>query len=257
MRSAPFRPDGASIRFIDVPGTTAFDSDVPAPRLYLHGLGATAAHYYSEAVAHPLLAGHRSLLMDLPGHGASDAPSDFGYTLEEHADAVAAVLPDGVYDVIGHSMGGAVAIQLAARHPERVRRLIAVDANLDPYSGPPRPGSSGITAYTEEEFVHGGRDEVLRRVGPHWASTMRLADPVGLYRTAIALVKGPVPTTREQFMAAAHPRTFVYPAADGGFDGEEELRLSGVDVTAVPDAGHNIMLDNVDAFAEVVAKALG
>lgn len=252
MRSAPVSPDGTTIRWAEIPGREPV-------RVYLHGLGASAAPYYAGVVTHPALAGHRSLLMDLLGHGFSDRPADFSYTLEAHADAVAAALAAaGVTeaDVVAHSMGGAVAILLAARHPRLVRRLVLVDANLDPAPPAPRPGSSGIAMYSEEEFLDGGWEKTLERVGPHWASTMRLADPVGLYRTAVNLARGSVPTMREHLVGMDVPRTFLYPAADGPVADAAGLTAAGVDLVAVPDCGHNIMVDNPDAFALAVAEAL-
>lgn len=42
----------------------------------------------TETAVHPALAGHRSLLIDLLGHGISDRPTAFDYTLEAHADAL-------------------------------------------------------------------------------------------------------------------------------------------------------------------------
>lgn len=65
-------------------------------------------------------------------------------------------------------MGGSVAVVLAARHPQLVSRLVLVDANLDPI--PPRPacaGSSGIAAYSEQEFLSGGWEESRDRAGSH------------------------------------------------------------------------------------------
>ncbi|MEV0647948.1 alpha/beta hydrolase [Phytomonospora sp. NPDC050363] len=253
MRSAPVRPDGAAIRWAEIPGRE------PA-RVYLHGLGASSAPYYAGVVSHPELAGHRSLLMDLLGHGVSDRPGDFAYTLEAHADAVAVAMEAaavGEADVVAHSMGGAVAILLAARHPGLVRRLVLVDANLDPIAPQPaRVGSSGIAAYTEEEFLDGGWEATLGRVGPHWAATMRLADPIGLHRTALNLARGSVPTMREHLVGMSIPRTYLYPSADGEVAGEAGLVAAGVEVLAIDDCGHNIMVDNPDAFARAVAGAL-
>ncbi len=88
------------------------------PLLLLHGFGG-AAWNFAELV--PLLAGRRLLVPDLPGHGGSSplpAPSLAGF-----ADAVAGLL-DGPVDVLGHSMGGVVALRLAERYPELVRRLV-------------------------------------------------------------------------------------------------------------------------------------
>ncbi|MFD7587352.1 alpha/beta fold hydrolase [Kitasatospora sp. NPDC059811] len=244
MRHAPVTPNGDRIRWVELPGAE------PA-RLYLHGLGASSPAYFAAAAAHPGLTGRRSLLLDLLGFGLSDRPADFGYTLEEHADAVAAALAEaglaGV-EVIGHSMGGAIAVVLAHRHPESVSRLVLVDANLDPVTPGRRPGSSGIASFTEEEFLAGGRDEVAAWVGPSWWSTMRLAGPEALYRSAVHLARATVPTMRELLLGLDLPRAFLYPEAGGEPRGAGQLRDAGVRLAAVPDCGHNIMLDNLGGF---------
>ncbi|GAA3254706.1 hypothetical protein ACFO1B_56905 [Dactylosporangium siamense] len=95
--------------------------------------------------------------------------------------------------------------------------------------------------------MHGpGRAETLTRVGPAWAATMRLSGPEALHRTAAPLGRGTTPTMRELPM----PRTYLHPA------GARALTDAGVRVIAVPDAGHNIMLDNPEAFAAATAAAL-
>ncbi|MFD8083604.1 alpha/beta fold hydrolase [Kitasatospora sp. NPDC059722] len=253
MRHAPVTPDGHRIRWVELPGAE------PA-RVYLHGLGASSPVYFAAAAVHPLLAGRRSLLLDLLGFGISDRPADFRYALEDHADAVAAALrAAGVAgaEVVGHSMGGAVAIVLAHRHPELVAKLLLVDANLDPIApAAQRPGSSGLASYTEEDFLAGGRDEVAERVGPSWWATMRLAGPEALHRSAVHLARATVPTMREMLLGLDVPRTFLYPAPDGEPHGAPGLRAAGVRVVAVPECGHNVMLDNPDGFAAAAAEAL-
>jgi pimeloyl-ACP methyl ester carboxylesterase len=252
MHDAIVHHSGARIRWVELPGAD------PA-RVYVHGLGATSAPYYAEVAAHPLLPRHRSLLIDLLGFGISDRPQDFPYTLEAHADALAdALRKAGVAGaaMIAHSMGGAVATVLAARHAELVANLILVDANLDPQApGPVQPGSSGIASYTEESFVSDGWKEVRDRVGPHWWSTMRLADPRGLHRTAVSLAKGTTPTMRELLQALPIPRAYLHP--EGGTPASADgLRASGVQVLGIPESGHNIMLDNPEAFARTLTTLL-
>jgi pimeloyl-ACP methyl ester carboxylesterase len=180
-----------------------------------------------------------------------------------HADVLARALSlIGVQqaDIVAHSMGGAVAAVLAARHPAAVRRLVLIDAPLDPAPSRPtvkRPGSSGIGVYrTEAEFVNHGWDETLEFVGPHWAATMRQAEPKALYRTAMSLLCGTAPTVRQHLEALAQPRTFLHPAADGPRPDRDRLEAAGISVVAIPDCGHNIMLDNVDGFATAVRAAL-
>ncbi|MFF7376265.1 alpha/beta fold hydrolase [Streptomyces massasporeus] len=254
MRSAAVTPEGDQIRWVELPGQEP-------PRVYVHGLGATSPAYFTEAAVHPLLAGHRSLLVDLLGHGISDRPTAFDYTLESHADALAdALTAAGVSGahVIAHSMGGSVAIVLAARHPHLISRLVLIDANLDPIPRRPgSPGSSGIAAYSEEEFVTGGGwEEVRDRVGVHWWSTMRLAGREALHRSAFHLTRGTDPTMRELLRDLRIPRTFLLPEADGPLPGSDALGEAGVSVVAIPDCGHNIMLDNPEAFAQATAAAL-
>ncbi|MFD7641549.1 alpha/beta fold hydrolase [Kitasatospora sp. NPDC059795] len=236
-----------------------FAGEEPA-RVYVHGLGSSAPAYFAASAVHPLLAGRRSLLVDLLGHGLSDRPTHFDYRLESHADTLAAVLTAaGVTgaEVIAHSMGGSVAVVLADRHPHLVSRLVVVDANLDPTAPRPgSPGSSGIAAYTEEEFVSGGWTEFADLVGPHWWSTMRLTGREALYRSAVHSARNTSPTVRERLTGLSVPRAFLFPAADGPLPGADGLVAAGVSVVPVPDCGHNIMLDNPEAFVRAAAAAL-
>ncbi|MFJ9600281.1 alpha/beta fold hydrolase [Streptomyces althioticus] len=253
MHSAAVTTEGDRIRWAELPG------EDPA-RVYVHGLGATSPLYFAETAVHPLLAGRRSLLIDLLGHGHSDRPTSFTYTLEDHADALAAALRAAQVagaEVIAHSMGGAVAVVLAARHPELVSRLVLVDANLDPLT-PERGayGSRDIASYGEEEFLAGGWREVRDRAGADWWATMRLTGREALHRSAVHLVRATTPTMRELLLDLPVPRTFLYPEPDGPVPGTEELEAAGVRVVAVPDCGHCIMLDNPEGFAQATAEAL-
>lgn len=252
MRSAPFDGQGSRIRWTETPGAE------PA-RVYVHGLGAASTVYHAHIAARPELAGRRSLFVDLPGHGISDRPADFGYTLEEHAHALAQVLETaGITgaEIVAHSMGGAVAIVLAHHRSDLVARLVLTEANLDPHP-PVTAGSSGIASYEEEAFVHGGgHARVLERVDPSWAATMRLADPLALHRSATALVAATRPTMRRMLMAATSvDRVYLQGGLSGELPGEDGLVASGVRVVSVPDAGHNVMLEAPEAFAAVVSGA--
>jgi pimeloyl-ACP methyl ester carboxylesterase len=88
----------------------------------VHGFGG-AAWNFSELV--PLLTGRRLIVPDLPGHGGSSAlPAT---SLAGFADVLASLL-DAPADVLGHSMGGVVALRLAERHPSLVRSLVLAAA---------------------------------------------------------------------------------------------------------------------------------
>jgi pimeloyl-ACP methyl ester carboxylesterase len=96
--------------------------------VFLHGLFGQGRNF--ATIAKALQPEFRSLLVDLPNHGRSAWTEDFGYKL--WADLVADRLrdgfaADGAVHVVGHSMGGKVAMVLALRHPELVDRLVVVD----------------------------------------------------------------------------------------------------------------------------------
>ncbi|WP_329548996.1 alpha/beta hydrolase [Streptomyces sp. NBC_01356] len=252
MKQAEFDGKGSHIRWTETAGAE------PA-RVYVHGLGAASTVYNAHIAARPELAGRRTLFVDLPGHGISDRPADFGYTLEDHADALAAVL-DAAHligaELVAHSMGGAVAIVLAHRRPDLVSRLVLTEANLDPHP-PVKPGSSGIASYEEDDYVeNGGHARVLDKVGPSWAATMRLADPRALHRTANGLMRGTNPTMRHMLRELTADRVYLQGELSGELPGKAGLEAAGVRVVTVPGAGHNVMFDNPDAFvAEVAGRA--
>lgn len=112
--------------------------------LLVHGLGHAAHRDWRRTIA-PLAARFHVVALDLPGFGASEALPDghgfdgFDRTLDE---LVARLGRHGRAHVVGHSLGGAVSLNFAHRHPDRVDRLVLVDVagillpNL--YGLPPR-----------------------------------------------------------------------------------------------------------------------
>jgi pimeloyl-ACP methyl ester carboxylesterase len=91
---------------------------------FCHGLFGQGRNW--TQVAKALSSEHRVLLLDMPNHGRSPWTETFDYI--ELADLVAAQLePEGPVALVGHSMGGKIAMCLALRHPELVERLAVVD----------------------------------------------------------------------------------------------------------------------------------
>lgn len=108
-------------------GGVEFDSSRPAVVL-VHGAGMDHSVWalQSRALAH---SGRSVLAVDLPGHGRSegDALTSIAALADWLAEfIVAAGLESAV--VAGHSMGALAALELGARHPERVRGLVLVGA---------------------------------------------------------------------------------------------------------------------------------
>ncbi len=99
------------------------------PLACLHGFLGSGDNLWP--LADHLRASHRCLLVDLRGHGRS--PHGGPYTLEGMADDVAETLADagvGPTAVLGHSLGGKVAMALALRHPGLVERLVLADITM-------------------------------------------------------------------------------------------------------------------------------
>jgi pimeloyl-ACP methyl ester carboxylesterase len=89
----------------------------------------TCAINYWNAMIPRLARRHRVIAVDLLGHGGSEKPSS-GYSVTNQADVVAEALGKlGVRnaEVVGHSLGGAVAVALAQRSPQLVNRVFIID----------------------------------------------------------------------------------------------------------------------------------
>lgn len=100
--------------------------------VFVHGW--CCDHTYFAPQAEHFAADHRVISVDLRGHGASAKP-DQEYTMAGFADDLNWLCEQlGVERsvVVGHSMGGVIAFELAARHPKRVGAVIAVDAPVVP-----------------------------------------------------------------------------------------------------------------------------
>jgi len=102
-----------------------------SPLVLLHGM--YMEHSTWDGVVRVLSKSYRTVAPDLPGFGDSEKPpnSRYPYGVPAFAEAVAdlyAGLELGRCAVVGHALGGAVALTLASQHPELVSRLVLIDA---------------------------------------------------------------------------------------------------------------------------------
>lgn len=135
------------------------------PVLILHGLFGSAGNW--AGIARRLGAAHRVFVLDLRNHGASPWSDEVGYPAQA-ADVAAFIRRHGLGGaaVIGHSMGGKVAMMLALREPRLVGRLVVVDVA-------PAPNPPSLRAYAE----------AMRAIDPRGLS--RRAEAEALLRTVI------------------------------------------------------------------------
>lgn len=99
-----------------------------APILFIHGLGSSARDWEMQT---PFFSNHhRTFAFDLRGHGHSQKPSD-AYSMplfaEDAAELIKLLGAEPVH-VVGISLGGMIAFQLAVDHPELIKSLVIVNA---------------------------------------------------------------------------------------------------------------------------------
>jgi pimeloyl-ACP methyl ester carboxylesterase len=115
--------DGTPINYVDV------GSGDEEPVVLVHGLGGQWQNWLENI---PRLAQERRVLaLDLPGFGLTPAPSDGEISIRDYGrcvDAFCEKLGAGEVDMVGNSMGGFVAAEVAIQFPERVARLALVSA---------------------------------------------------------------------------------------------------------------------------------
>jgi pimeloyl-ACP methyl ester carboxylesterase len=117
---------------LSVRHAAALDPGAAEPALFVHGLGGNATNWTDlMALLRDRVDG---VAVDLPGFGWSPPPRDGDFSLRRSADSLADLVEqrfDGrPVHVFGNSMGGAIAVQLAARHPHLTRTLTLVSPAL-------------------------------------------------------------------------------------------------------------------------------
>lgn len=117
--------DGRSVYFLEA----GPKSDRPI--VFIHGLGGALSSW--QLVMGGLADRHRMTSVDLPGHGNSSKtpPDSADYSVAGLANDIATALGVGKRKpsvIVGHSLGGAVALKLALDHPELVAGLVLIDS---------------------------------------------------------------------------------------------------------------------------------
>lgn len=114
--------DGTSVRYVDL------GEGKDPPVVFVHGLSGSWQNWLENL---PAVARHRrAIALDLPGFGRSEMPTA-GISITGYATTVerlCATLELAAVALVGNSMGGFTAAELAIRHPDRVERLVLVDA---------------------------------------------------------------------------------------------------------------------------------
>ncbi len=241
------------------------------PVVLLHGIGGSAATW--QGVLEPLAIDHRVVAVDFPAHGQSDVPRDTtGLTAAGLAATVVELLQALGLEratLIGHSLGGAVALRAALAAPERVARLVLVDsAGLGDEVGaelvqlldaPPSPEASRalLELFFEDQrlVLDAGVAEhhaAVARPGAHDAIRTLAADAfAGGDQRERAIERlgefgGPV-------LVVWGERDRVFPAAHAA---HARAAAGAIEVAVIPGAGHAPQVEDPVAVAGVLTGFL-
>jgi pimeloyl-ACP methyl ester carboxylesterase len=162
--------------------------------VYLHGLGGSSTNFTDLAG----LVGNRlpGMAIDLPGFGRSAPPEGFDYALDSQAEVITtflAGLGGEPVHLVGNSMGGVVALLVAARHPQQVRTLTLLAPAMPDLRMDPRRMSDPRVALTLLPVIGNWARQLLIEVPPEEqierALRLCFADPsaVGAVRRAEAV----------------------------------------------------------------------
>lgn len=249
-----------------------------APVVLLHGFTGSASTW--EGLAASLSEeGRESVAVDLIGHGLSDAPeAQPRYAIERVADDLVALLSQLGHTRarwLGYSMGGRVALLLAARHPRSVDALLLEGAT----AGLSDPGERSERARADDALAarieRGGVPafvEEWERL-PLWDSQRSLPPEVrerlrqqrlrndagGLARALRGMSVGRQPSLWDELGSLSMPALLLAGSLDGKFTTiarEMARSLPNATMEPIAGAGHAAHLEQPGAFAEAVLRFL-
>lgn len=249
MKEYKLRNLGSIMRYSDFPGKKM-------PIIIIHGLGCAGSFDYTDMSFNPALGEHRKIVVDLLGAGYSDKPVDFPYTVKAHAEYLREFIEDLEIErliVYGHSLGGAVAIELAALCGEKIEKLILNEPNLEPSRS--FEASYQIAHLSED----GWQTELPQLIAKYeregstmWAATMRNWLPEALYRLSKDAASERHPSWKDMATGFDIPHTFIYGERTLPDNDYDDLVAKGEKVVVVKDAAHPMAWEMPDATAKAV-----
>jgi pimeloyl-ACP methyl ester carboxylesterase len=229
------------------------------PVILLHGY---TDSWYSWSRVLPLFpTSWRVYALDQRGHGDSDRPES-GYLMRDlGADVVAFMDAKGIRraTVVGHSLGGLVAQQVAAQAPDRIERLVIVASGAD------IQGINGVAEF--EQAVMGLADPVPAGfIREFQSSTIHVPVPAEFYERVVAesaklparvwhaLLQGMVQATPADLSSARFPTLLFWGDKDAFFpratQDRLQARIPGARLIVFPETGHAVHWERPERFAE-------
>jgi len=238
LRSLEFRSGGATLRY-DATGQGT-------PIVLIHGLSGSGRWWRRNVPA--LSASHRVYVLDLAGYGQAYRQRSLG--VRDAAELIAAWLDHldlRQVALVGHSLGGHIAVHVAARRPERVSHLVLACA-----SGLLR-GTPYRMALQLPRAAVTGRVTFMPRI---LADTVR-AGPLNLWRSATDLLRDSVqevlPSLGARTLVVWGARDALVPPSIGR---TLAAAIPGARYEEIPRAGHVVMVDAPERFNALVLAFL-
>ncbi len=237
-------PDGVTLRFDE-----AGEGD-PAI-LFVHGWCCSRDNWRHQ-VAH-FSRSHRVIALDQRGHGESDKP-DQDYTVGGFVDDLAWFIGDRGLErpvIVGHSMGGTIAMNLARKHPDIARGIVMVDGTSTPLPEQLQPVVQSTLAAMQSDTYKQVAQGFVRMSMFNADSPPELIEelvgaisqaPQRLMHTALADLLGP--HTKEPGPIPV-PALYIRSATNRAAEGELAERYPGLEVATV-DCAHFIQLEKPD-----------
>ncbi len=249
------------------------------PVVFLHGLMNNARYW--EHVAEQFVPGYCVYAPDLRGHGESEhAPG--GYLVWAFAMDLRAVVEElGIeaFDLVAHSTGSRVAIAYARDHSHRLKHLVLAETGPegvdgeDPGNAKGRKGNSAGFATEAEALEHFAvrypgrdRDFLMRQLGASLVLDEATGNLVFRFDPAVQEARGTaamveIPFLWESLEHITCPTLVIRTEGSTVLsrDVAEEMvrRLPRGRLVEVPAAGHQVALQQPEAFARVVREFLG
>lgn len=268
---------------ITVHGAELMYDDVGAgdrPLVLLHGLTGFRDDFRERLPA--LAALGRTVLYDHRGHGDSANTGDAAsYSFAQLVADLAALLTArdiARCDLLGHSMGGMVALRFALAYPARVASLVLMDTAARPPDGMPRAPFAAAGAIARSDGMHtlatllraragadSSRPAAERRLEAEWGEAfwerrlrrLTAMDPEAFAALALEVVDHP--PLLAQLGAIACPTTVLVGGEDTSFlAAADELAagIPGARLITIPDAAHSPQIENPTAWMAAIAAHL-
>ena len=215
--------------------------------VFLHGLGCSSESF-AGIWERADLGVYSVLCIDYLGHGKSESPDTFSYSIPDHARSVASILAGYRHrplHIVGHSLGGAVALHLPESIQDSIVSFMNVEGNLT--SEDCKYGSRRASSRPFDEFL---RDVMpaFRRASQTWQDVgLNLAHPQAFYDTAASLVQlsdgGSLLNTFRNWEGRK-----CYVHGDENADHPTVQAVKGMETISIPQSGHFSMNDNPDVF---------